>query len=324
LTPEQILEAGRAALDIEIAELQAVRSRLDDGFVEAVRRIFACRGKVVLTGLGKSGLVARKIAATLSSTGTLAVFLHPAEGLHGDLGMVGGGDVVLALSKSGVTEEIITLFPVFRRLGCAIIALVGDLESPMAQKADVVLDGAVSKEACPNNLAPTASTTVALALGDALAVVLTRLRGFRPEDFAVYHPGGRLGKRLILRVEDIMFQGQDLPVCPPEVLMSEVLVAMTSKGMGCVNVVAPDGALLGLITDGDLRRALLRHPDLLSRTAREIMTPGPRSVAPHTLAYNALVEMEKGERQISVLPVVDEAGRLVGLIRVHDLVKMGL
>ncbi len=310
----------------EAQAIQAVAQRLDPPLVErALDLLLACRGQVVLIGVGKSGMIARKIAATLTSTGTKGVFLHPSDALHGDLGLVHSGDVAILLSNSGETEEVLAVLPYLKQRGVHLIALVGNLRSTLAQKVDVALDAGVDKEACPLNLAPTTSTTVALALGDALAMTLMRAKGLTPEDFALNHPAGRLGKRLTLRVQDLMHRGKDLPLVLPEATWLEVIQGISQGGLGAVAVVDPSGVLWGLITDGDLRRALQKValPALMDMTSTQIMTPRPIVTYPETLAYEALQLMEDRPSQISVLPVVD-AGICVGLIRLHDIVRSGL
>lgn len=322
--PEALLRSARNTLDIEIAALQRFRERFGDEFARAVELLYHCRGKVVITGMGKSGLIAQKIAATMCSLGTLAVFLHPAEGMHGDLGMVSPQDVVIALSKSGVSDEIVGMYPVLKRIGTPIIAIVGDSRSYMARHSEVVIDAAVEREACHINLAPTASTTLALVIGDMLAVALSEAKGYTPADFALVHPAGRLGKRLLLKVSDVMHGGAELPSCQVSSPMRELLVEMTSKGLGCVVLTDAEGRLVGFMTDGDLRRGLQRHPDLLAMEPSALMTRAPKTVPADSLAYDALVLMEQGERQISQLPVVDSEGRPLGVVRVHDLVRAGL
>lgn len=313
-------------LRLEAGAIEACAARLDHSQVaRAVELLAACKGKVVLIGVGKSGLVARKVAATLTSTGTVAVYLHPSDGLHGDLGMVTPEDVAVILSNSGETDELTAVLPYLKRRGVPVVAVVGKLDSTLARAAAAVLDARVDEEACPFNLAPTASTTVALALGDALAVTLMGLKGLTPDDFAFNHPAGRIGKRLNLRVEDLMHGGAENPTVGPAASWLEVVRAITRGGLGAVNVVGEGGRLVGVITDGDLRRAVERTdprelPDL---RAESFMTRDPITVAPAALAYDALRLMEDRPSQISVLPVVGD-GRSVGLIRLHDIVRSGL
>ena len=313
-------------LRLEAGAIEACAARLDAAQVaRAVELLAACRGKVVLIGVGKSGLVARKVAATLTSTGTVAVYLHPSDGLHGDLGMVTPEDVAVILSNSGETDELTAVLPYLRRRNVPVVAVVGKLDSTLARAAAAVLDAGVSEEACPFNLAPTASTTVALAVGDALAVTLMQLKGLTPDDFAFNHPAGRIGKRLNLRVEDLMHGGPENPTVQPSASWLEVVRSITRGGLGAVNVVGEDERLVGVITDGDLRRAVERTDprELSNLRAESFMTRGPITVAPAELAYDALRLMEDRPSQISVLPVV-ESGRCVGLLRLHDIVRSGL
>ncbi|NUQ27369.1 MAG: KpsF/GutQ family sugar-phosphate isomerase [Acidobacteriaceae bacterium] len=308
---------------IEAAALESLAARLDgtmhQAFHDAAQRLAACannRQRVVVTGMGKSGLIAQKIAATLNSTGTPAQFLHPAEAIHGDLGMLTRGDLVLALSYSGQTEEILRLLELLKRLGDALITMTGEPQSPLAHASDVVLDCSVSREACTLNLAPTASTTVMLALGDALAIEVARQRGFRSEDFAQLHPGGKLGKRLRL-VSQLMHAGDTIPVVAPSTPMPEVIHEMSRKRLG-ITTVAEDGRLLGIISDGDLRRLLEREQaQALSRTAAEVMNTAPQTIAPDALASSALAVME--ERKITSLVVVTKDSHLQGVLHLHDL-----
>lgn len=314
-------------LKLEADAITKAANRLQFDQVErAVELLANCRGKVVLAGVGKSGIVARKIAATLTSTGTLAVYLHPADALHGDLGIVTAEDVAMVLSNSGETDELVAMLPYLKCRQVPIIALVGNLRSTLAHNADVVIDAAVDKEACPFNLAPTTSTTVALSIGDALAMTLMQVKGLTPEDFALNHPAGRLGKRLTLRVRDLMHSGVETPTVSPQASWIEVLSTITKGGLGAVNVVDDAGHLVGIITDGDLRRLLQRvkQADLETLTASSMMTQNPIVVSPDLLAYNALQLMENRPSQISMLPVVDQQQHCVGLIQLHDIVRSGL
>lgn len=292
----------------------------------AMELLTACRGQVVLTGVGKSGFVARKIAATLTSMGTRSVFLHPSDALHGDLGIVGQEDIVILLSSSGETDEIIAMLPYLKHRAVPLIAIVGNLKSTLARQADVVLDASVDKEACAFNLAPTTSTTVALALGDALAVTLMQAKGLTHEDFALNHPAGRLGKRLSLKVCNLMHSGSDSPSVAPDASWLEVVTSISNGGLGAVNVINGEGELAGIITDGDLRRAIQRigPTELAELKANMFMTPNPVTVGPDELAYDALQLMENRQSQISVLPVVNGGGNCVGLLRLHDIVRSGL
>jgi arabinose-5-phosphate isomerase len=314
-------------LRVEADAITRTSHRIARAEVErAVEILAACRGKVVLLGLGKSGIIAQKIAATMTSTGTAAIYLHPSDALHGGLGIVSQDDVVLALSNSGETDEVIAILPHLVHRRVPIIALVGNLNSTLARRADVLLDASVDQEACPLNMAPTTSTTVALAIGDALAVVLMQVKGLTTDDFAQNHPAGRIGKRLTLKVADLMHSGEDNPTISSDAPWLEVIAAITRGGLGAVNVVDNRGRLLGIITDGDLRRTIqkIEHAELETLTSSMMMTRDPVVAQPEILAYNALRLMEDRPRQISVLPVVTEEHLCVGLIRVHDIVRSGL
>lgn len=314
---------GRAhrVLDLEAQALAAVRTRLDARFARAVELLLACRGKVVVTGIGKAGLVGRKIAATLASTGTPAVFLHAAEASHGDAGTIARGDALLALSYSGETE-VLGLLPVVRRFGLPVVAITGKADSSLARGADVVLDVSVGDEGCPLGLAPMASTTAMMALGDALAAVLLEERGFTEADFAVLHPGGALGRRLV-RVEDLMHRGADLPVVSEQAPLGAVLVEMTAKRLGMTVVVTAAGELAGIITDGDLRRALERTADVRTLVARDLMTVGPKTIDPAALGAQAWALMER--HQITSLLVVADGSRTpAGVIHLHDVLRAGV
>jgi arabinose-5-phosphate isomerase len=312
---------------IEARALLEAADRVDDAaFSQAVRLLGECTGKAILTGAGTSGLIARKIAATLTSTGTPATFLHPSDALHGGLGAVSPSDVVIAISNSGETGEVLALLPYLRSREVPLIAIVGNLTSNLARASQVVLDAAAETEACPFNLAPTSSTTVALAIGDALAVQVLRMKGLTPEKFALNHPSGRLGRRLTLRVADLMHGGDRRPAVSPDASWLEVVGAISDGGLGAVAVVDEGDVLLGIVTDGDVRRAVLRTPpaELAAMTAATIMTRQPVSVGPQVLAYDALQRMEDRPSQISVLPVVDDQGTCVGVVRVHDIVRAGV
>jgi len=314
-------------LNLEAEAIAETAGRIARGEVErAIELLAMCAGKVVVVGVGKSGNIAQKIAATLTSTGTLAVYLHPSDALHGGLGIVTPTDVVIMISNSGETDEILAMLPFLKHRGAAIIAVVGNLRSTLAARSDVVLDASVDKEACPLNLAPTTSTTVALAIGDALALTLMDYKGLTPEDFALNHPAGRLGKRLMLRVGDVMHGGALNPTIASHAPLLEVVQAISRGGLGAVNALEADGRLAGVITDGDLRRALGRSrlSDLETLTGRDVMTPQPVVTTPDTLAYAALQLMEDRPSQISVLPVVDGKGYSVGLLRLHDIIRSGL
>jgi arabinose-5-phosphate isomerase len=317
-----LLAAARRTLAAEVAGIAALSERLDGQFAAACRALLACEGRVIVTGMGKSGHVAGKIAATLASTGTPAFFLHPAEAGHGDLGMITRPDLLLALSNSGETAEILQLLPHLKRLGVPLIALTGRSDSTLAQAADITLDASVGQEACPHNLAPTTSTTAALALGDALAVAVLEARGFSAEDFARRHPGGSLGRRLLLHVAEIMRTGKAVPRVTPDTLLAAGLVEMSAKGLGLTAVVDADERVLGVFTDGDLRRALDKRTDLHATTMRQAMTPGARSIGPRELAASAALLME--QHRVTALLVVDDEQRLVGALNVHDLMRAGV
>src|ERR1700730_12727390 len=311
------LETARRVLEIEARALQEVKARLDNSFAKAVDVLFACKGRVAVTGMGKSGLIGRKISATLSSTGTPSFFLHAAEALHGDLGMLARGDALLAVSYGGETEEIVRLLEALKRLEMPLVTLTGEMQSTLAEASDVVLDVSVREEACSLNLAPTASTTVAMAVGDALAVSLLERRNFRPDDFAALHPGGRLGKKL-LRVENLMHAGEALPSVSTDAAMPDVFHEMSAKKLGMTTVTTADGKLAGILTDGDLRRLMDKHGGAtLELTAADAMTRNPQTIGPHTLASEALNLMEK--RRITSVVVTDESGAVLGVVHLHDL-----
>ncbi|MGI4859880.1 MAG: KpsF/GutQ family sugar-phosphate isomerase [Janthinobacterium lividum] len=326
---------ARDVLEIEADAVRGVAARLDGRFADAVALLLRCTGRVVVSGIGKSGHIARKVAATLASTGTPAFFVHPAEASHGDLGMVTQHDVFIGMSYSGETEELLRIMPLVKRIGARLIAVTGDPASSLARLADVHLDGAVDKEACPMNLAPTASTTAALALGDALAVAVLDARGFGPEDFARSHPGGALGRRLLTFVRDVMRTGEQIPVVCAEASVYDALFEITAKRLGMTAVVDADRRVLGIFTDGDLRRVLERGadrtsggradsiaagmPDLRALTIRDAMTSGPQTIAPDQLAAEAVRLME--EFRVSQMLVVDAAGALVGALNMHDLFR---
>ena len=311
------LDTARRVLRIEAQAIQDALARLDSSFDRAVELLLACKGRVVVTGMGKSGLIGRKISATLSSTGTPSFFLHPAEALHGDLGMLARGDSLLAITYGGETEEILNLLETLKRLEMSIVTMTGNLKSTLALASDVVLDVSVKEEACTLNLAPTASTTVAMAVGDALAISLLECRGFKPDDFAALHPAGRLGKKL-LRVEHLMHTGDALPSVSPETPMPVTFHEMSAKKLGMTTVLTPDGKLAGIITDGDLRRLMEKHGGAtLSMTAGDCMVRSPQTIRPQLLASEALNQMEK--RKITSVVVVDSAGKVLGVVHLHDL-----
>lgn len=314
------LEVARQVLEIEAAAIAGLIGQLDQSFERAVDLLLGCRGRVVCTGMGKSGLILKKVAATLASTGTPSLFLHPAEAIHGDLGMLVPGDVVLAASFSGTTEELLRLVETVKRLGMPLLAMTGNPKSPLARHADLHLSVQIDREACPLALAPTASTTATLAIGDALAMAVLEARGFTPEDFARLHPGGQLGRRL-LRVEDLMHRGEDLPVVRPATALRDAIYEMSRKGLGITAVADEADRLLGCISDGDLRRLLERESDPLRRSAADVMRPTPRCIAPTELASAALQQMESF-RITSLFVVADE--RLVGIVHLHDLWRLEL
>jgi arabinose-5-phosphate isomerase len=319
-----VLEEAKKVLRIEAQSILDLMDRMDESFVQAVDILYQCKGKVVLMGMGKSGLVGRKIASTFSSTGTPAFFLHPAEGVNGDFGMLAREDVLVAISNSGETRELIEVLPLIKRYGNRLISLTGNPKSTLAKVSDVNLDIHVKEEACPLGLAPTASTTVTLALGDALAVTVMERKGFREEDFAMLHPGGVLGKRLLLKVEDLMHGGKTFPMVSGESEMKEVIFEITSKRLGVTGVHNGEGQLMGVITDGDLRRALEKWSDLLKRRASEVMTKNPKWIEKDALAAQAVQRME--EYSITSLFVLNRAGDKVpvGIIHLHDLLKAGV
>ncbi|MGE0356786.1 MAG: SIS domain-containing protein [Burkholderiales bacterium] len=319
----RVLALARQVLEIESAAVAALTGRLGEAFLEAVATIFGAQGRVVVTGMGKSGHVGGKIASTLASTGTPAFFMHPGEASHGDLGMIAQGDVVLAISHSGETEEILRILPLIKRRGAKVIALTGRPQSSLARECDVHLDAAVEKEACPMNLAPTASTTAALALGDALAVALLEARGFGSDDYALHHPGGSLGRRLLLHVADVMHTGEKLPRVGVGATLKEAILEMSQKGLGMTAIVEPDGRVAGLFTDGDLRRTLEKHEDIRGLKVAEVMTRNPRAIGPGRLAAEAAQVMQAHHVSGRLL-VVDESGRLVGALHVDDLLRAGV
>jgi len=311
------LELAREVLSIEAAAIQALAQRIDESFLRALDIILSCEGRVIVSGMGKSGHIARKIASTLSSTGTPAYFVHPAEASHGDLGMITSGDVFIALSYSGESEELLTIVPVIKRQGAHLICLTGNPQSSLAQAADAHLNAAVDKEACPMGLAPTASTTAALALGDALAVALLDAKGFGPEDFARSHPGGNLGRRLLTHVGDIMHTGVEIPAVGDNALLSEAVLEITRKRLGMTAIVDDAQRVLGIYTDGDLRRTLERRLDFAVTPISSVMSHNPRTITPGALAAEAVQLME--QHSINQMLVVDEDNKLVGALNMHDL-----
>ncbi len=322
IDPKKIIQIGREVLAIESGAIEAIGKRIGEEFVKACELCLACKGRIVVLGIGKSGHIANKIAATLASTGSPAFFVHPGEASHGDLGMIVGDDVVIALSNSGETEEVVSLLPLIKRLGVQLISVTGNAASTLSKSADVNLDVSVDKEACPLNLAPTASTSSALAIGDALAIALLETRGFTREDFARAHPGGSLGRRLLLRVEDIMHRDEKLPQVTAETLLSEALMEMSRKGMGMTAIVDDNGKVLGIFTDGDLRRAIDRKVDIHDTSIRDVMTANCRTASAEMLAGEILNMME--QHRINGLLVVDNENTLIGAINMHDLLRAGI
>jgi arabinose-5-phosphate isomerase len=325
LTSNDIITRGKEIFSVELASAEKVKKRLGQSFVDTIHAILNSKGKVVLVGAGKSGLISQKIAATLRSTGIVALFLHPSDAAHGDLGMVTEGDVVFLISKSGETEEVRELIPALRRKKATIIAMVGEEASRIARQADIWLDIGVEREACPIGLAPTSSTTVQMLMGDAINAVLMQLRGFTTEDFAKNHPGGTLGKRLLLDVSDLMHGAEDNPTCGPDKPMIDVIPELTRTALGGITVVDNNQFVLGVITDGDIRRGIERlGHDFTDAVAEQVMTVDPSTVFSDEKAIDALLLMENRPSQIAVLPVVDRENRCVGMLRLHDLIRAGL
>jgi arabinose-5-phosphate isomerase len=320
--PRNLTATGKAILKQEAAELCRIAERLDAGFDQAVNVMNNCTGKIIISGMGKSGIIAQKIAATMASTGTTALFLHPADAAHGDLGIVSEGDVVICLSKSGTTDELNFIIPALRRMGVTIIAMTGNLRSYLSQNADIVLDTGIEQEACPFDLAPTTSTTAMLAMGDALAITLMQEKRFTHRDFALTHPKGALGRRLTMNVSDIMATGEAVPVVGEQVKLGELILEMTSKRYGFSAIVDREGRLSGIFTDGDLRRIVQKEENFLQLTAGAVMTRNPKSVAPRTLAKECLDILET--HRITQLVVCDTENRPVGIVHIHDLVALGL
>ena len=327
MTSSEVLKRAADVLRIEADGITSIVGRLDENFVRAVEVLAHCSGKVVVTGMGKSGLICRKISATLASTGTPSFFLHSADALHGDVGMIMKDDVILAVSNSGETDEILKILPHFKFLELKLVVMTGNTDSTLAKAADVVLDVGVKEEACPLGLAPTASTTAALATGDALAIVLLEHKGFKEEDFALRHPGGILGRRLLLRVEDLMHRDRELPVIRSDTAIKEALFEITDKRLGVTGVIDQQEKLVGIITDGDVRRGLQTHgTEIFSKTAQQVMTAAPRTISKDALASEALARMEQNRpRPITSLFVLDVASeKPIGIIHLHDIFKAGL
>ena len=322
---EAMLEHAREVLRMEAEAILELVPRIDESFAAAVNLILECQGRTVITGMGKSGLIGRKMAATLASTGTPSFYLHPAEGIHGDLGMVTASDVVIALSNSGETGEVLNILPSLRRIGAKIIAMVGNANSTLGKNADVILDVGVSKEACPLGLAPTSSTTAALAYGDALALALLKKHNFTASQFAIFHPGGSLGRKLLLTVGNIMHKGDENPTVLADTTVQEALFVITDKGLGAVSVVDKNGIMQGVLTDGDIRRGLSKGVDFLQRPVSELMTANPKTITEDKLAAQALHLMESNKpKPITVLPVLDENRKVIGLLHMTDLVRQGV
>jgi arabinose-5-phosphate isomerase len=322
MNADATIQKGKEIIRIEAEAIAALESRINGNFAAAVDLIFNAKGRVVLTGMGKSGIIARKIAATMNSTGTPSAFMHPSDAVHGDLGMVTPDDVVICISKSGDTTELRQLLPRFQQLGVKVIAIVGNLNSPLSKQSDFVLDINVKEEACPYDLAPTSSTTAALVMGDALAITLLQKRNFTKEDFAQFHPGGNLGKQLLLKVDTMMITGSDIPLVKENVSVSDAIVEISSKRLGATCVVNDAGILCGMLTDGDLRRLLQRRIDISNLTAGQVMTQNPKTISQNMLAAQALEVMES--YKITQLVVVDTGHHPVGILHLHSLVEAGL
>ena len=322
MNKEEIIKKGKEVIRIEAESVANLQDRINDDFAKAVEVIYNCTGRVVLTGMGKSGLIARKIVATMNSTGTAAIFLHPTDALHGDLGMVRGEDVVIIISKSGSTDELSRLIPMFKRLGVKIISMSGNEKSDLHHESDIFINIGVKEEACPHDLAPTSSTTATLAMGDALSVALLEKRNFTVEDFAFLHPGGSLGKRLSLKIKEIMIAGKGVPVVNQDATFKDVIFEMTSKRLGTTSVVDENNKLLGIITDGDLRRLLEKNVEIHNLVAKDIMTENPKYLEPDYLASFALQQMEN--YNITTLIIINEKQNPIGIVHLHDLIKLGL
>lgn len=314
-----IIEKAKEVIRKEAKAILDLEKKINGNFEKAVKLILKCKGRVIVTGMGKSGIIAKKIAATLTSTGTSAVFLHPAEAIHGDLGMVTKEDTVIAITKSGDTDELYELIPLFKRIGVSIIAFTGKLNSPVAEKSDVVINVSVEEEACGNNLVPTSSTTAALVMGDALAIALLEERNFSSEDFAFFHPGGNIGKKLLLKVSDIMHTGKDIPLVSETTGMKETILEMTSKRFGATTVVNSKGELVGIFTDGDLRRLIEKKDSIFNLKAKDAMSTNPKTISKEALAARALNLMEK--YKITCLVIVNGKKEPVGIVHLHDLLK---
>ncbi|HQO09043.1 MAG TPA: KpsF/GutQ family sugar-phosphate isomerase [Clostridiales bacterium] len=321
MSEKKIIQLAKNVFETEIKELVRVSEKIDGSFYKAVKLILECKGKLIVSGMGKSGLIGRKIAATLCSTGTLAIYMHPAEGLHGDLGVAEDNDVVIMIGKSGESDEIVSMLPVLKKIGCKIIAITGNINSTLAKNSDVILNSYVEKEACSLNLAPTSSTTAALVIGDAIAAVLSQLKNFKEEDFALFHPGGTLGKRLLLKVSDFVHPLSETAVCTEDTKFRDVLIRMSERNLGAALIIE-DGKLKGIISDGDIKRILTKFTNADNLTAKEMMTPNPKTIEYDMMAYDALKIM-RSSGSFSVMPVLQNDGP-AGLIKLHDLLKSGL
>lgn len=322
MTDEQIIQKGKQVIKIECDTINDLYESINGDFANAAKLILKSKGRIVLTGMGKSGLIARKIVATLNSTGTAAIYLHPTDAVHGDLGMVREEDIVIVISKSGSTEELLPLVIMLKRLNVTIIGMLGERKSKLGKECDVILDVHVKEEACPHDLAPTSSTTAALVLGDALAIALLEMRGFTAEDFALLHPGGSLGKRLSLKISEIMYKGDDVPIVKANAHIKDTILEITSKRLGTTCVVDDAGLLIGVITDGDLRRLLEKTMDIKDLRAKDLMSKNPKTIEQEFLASFALQQMEN--YSITSLIVIDKNKTPVGILHLHDLVKLGL
>ena len=322
LTSEEILKRGKKVIDIEGKTVLSLQERINDQFVKAIKLISNCTGRVIISGIGKSGIIARKIVSTMNSTGTPALFLHPSDAVHGDVGIIRKDDVFICISNSGSTAEMVRLIPIIKRIGVTIIAMIGNTNSYLAEQADVFLDISVEEEACPLNLAPTSSSTATLVIGDALAVTLLEEKNFTKEDFAFYHPAGSLGKRLLMKIEDIMTRGDDVPVVGTETPLKDTILTITKKRLGATCVIDKTGKLSGIVTDGDLRRVLQNTENLTNLTAKDIMTSEPKVIKSNILAASALTMME--QYNITQLIVIDEQSKPIGMVHIHELVKSGI
>lgn len=319
-----VIKEAQKVFDIEIESLVKIRNELDGNFTKLIEMILPCEGKVILTGMGKSGHIARKISSTMASLGISSFFVHPGEGVHGDLGMITNKDLVIAISYSGETDEVIQLIPSIKRIGAKLVSITGKEESSLDKYSDLSINLNIIREACQHNLAPTTSTTATLVFGDALAVVLSQIIGFKPDDFTIFHPKGSLGKRLLTTVGDLMHTGEENPIVRYDETVKRAIIEISSKGLGAVSVINENKKLVGIITDGDIRRSIERYDNVLSLSVNTIMTNQPIKTKPDALAVDALKIMQKGPRHIMVLPVIDDNNEVIGMIRLHDIVKAGI